>query len=701
MQIPQGDTYHILFTTRAFATGIPGTLSAATVAVYEEATATPIQTSVAVTEDYNSITGLNHVPIVATSGNGYDVGSYYSVVIEAGTVDSVSVVGEVVGHFRCMEPESAAGVPDVNIQSFDADSITAAAIAASAIDNATFAADVGSTAYATNIVALAVRKALDEIKLDHLVAIADADDPVDNSIIAKLANSGATADWSAYVNTTDSLMAIRDRGDAAWATVTGHATEAKQDTAQTDLDTITGTAGVLIGTDAANVTEISDAVWDEPLTGANHNDSTSAGRRLRSLNDFGLYEGGAVWYDDVNGAAGTTDFENGTVNNPSNAEASVTTLIASLGLTTIHMAPGSTYVLEATYANKVFLGDNWTLNLNGQSVVGCVFIGAAVSGAMAGTGTTQQFINCLMGATSLIKGTHLIGCGFGGTLTVIEAGDFFIDNCHSAVAGSGSVTFDFGGALTSSDLNIRHHSGGWTIANMGAGAGTYNASFEGDGQIVWAASCSATSNASIRGNWKITDQASGAVTETLDDNQTSVDAILVDTAEIGTAGAGLTNLGASGNDWNTVVPDAAGVAPTAAEVVNEWETQSQADPTGFHVNVLEIGGTAQTANDNGGDINAIKVITDALTAAAAANLALSAAGIIGGAAEAGTLSTTVMTTNLTGYANDELIGRTVIWTGGDADGQASDITGYASASGTVTYTAITTLPAAADTFVIV
>ena len=52
--------------------------------------------------------------------------------------------------------------------------------------------------------------------------------------------------------------------------------------------------------------------------------------------------------------------------------------------------------------------------------------------------------------------------------------------------------------------------------------------------------------------------------------------------------------------------------PTAAEVVNEWETQSQADPTGFHVNVLEIGGTAQTANDNGADINAILVDTNEL-----------------------------------------------------------------------------------------
>jgi len=48
-----------------------------------------------------------------------------------------------------------------------------------------------------------------------------------------------------------------------------------------------------------------------------------------------------------------------------------------------------------------------------------------------------------------------------------------------------------------------------------------------------------------------------------------------------------------------------GSAPTATEIVDEWETQSQADPTGFHVNVQEIGDTAQTPNDNGADINTL------------------------------------------------------------------------------------------------
>jgi len=89
-------------------------------------------------------------------------------------------------------------------------------------------------------------------------------------------------------------------------------------------------------------------------------------------------------------------------------------------------------------------------------------------------------------------------------------------------------------------------------------------------------------------------------------------------------------------DWNTVVPDAAGVAPTAAEVVNEWETQSQADPTGFHVNVLEVGGTAQTANDNGADINAILVDTNEIQGKLPTNKFM---GSSDGADDDGTLNT--------------------------------------------------------------
>jgi hypothetical protein len=61
--------------------------------------------------------------------------------------------------------------------------------------------------------------ALVALKLDHLIAVADADDAVNDSIVAKMAASDG--DWSGFDKTADSLEAIRDRGDAAWTTGAG------------------------------------------------------------------------------------------------------------------------------------------------------------------------------------------------------------------------------------------------------------------------------------------------------------------------------------------------------------------------------------------------------------------------------------------------------------------------------------------------
>lgn len=76
----------------------------------------------------------------------------------------------------------------------DTDAVDADAIKADAI------AEINAT----------VDAALSDIKLDHLVAVADSDDVANSSIIAKLASSAATPDWSTFVNTTDSLQAARD-----------------------------------------------------------------------------------------------------------------------------------------------------------------------------------------------------------------------------------------------------------------------------------------------------------------------------------------------------------------------------------------------------------------------------------------------------------------------------------------------------------
>ena len=225
-------------------------------------------------------------------------------------------------------------------------------------------------------------------------------------------------------------------------------------------------------------------------------------------------------------------------------------------------------------------------------------------------------------------------------------------------------------------------------------------------------------------------------------------------ALIGTAGAGLTNLGASGNDWNTVVPDAAGVAPTTAEIATGiWQDTTAGDftlassiglsvmngislGTGLtivsvsgsvgsltgHTNqtadndILAAGATGFTAIDT--VVDAIKVATDKLTftvanvldanvlridgdATAGSNLSTGSLGMVVGLAETGTLSTTVMTTNLSQATDDHYNGGTLVFVGGVLDGQRTSISDYSGTAGTLTFVAITEAPVNGQKFIIV
>jgi len=94
------DTVFIPFTTRAFATGIPTALAGTpAIDIYEDAGTSPIITGETLAVSINSVVGYNMITVTATAGTGFEAGKSYTAIIEAGTVDSVSVVGEVVGHF--------------------------------------------------------------------------------------------------------------------------------------------------------------------------------------------------------------------------------------------------------------------------------------------------------------------------------------------------------------------------------------------------------------------------------------------------------------------------------------------------------------------------------------------------------------------------------------------------------------------------
>lgn len=98
--ITLADTFYHLFTTRAFATGIPTVLSGTpVVSAYENDSLTQITAGITLGADHDSVAGLNLLTVVATGANGYEAGKDYSLVITTGTVGGVSVVGEVVGQF--------------------------------------------------------------------------------------------------------------------------------------------------------------------------------------------------------------------------------------------------------------------------------------------------------------------------------------------------------------------------------------------------------------------------------------------------------------------------------------------------------------------------------------------------------------------------------------------------------------------------
>jgi len=106
------------------------------------------------------------------------------------------------------------------------------------------------------------------------------------------------------------------------------------------------------------------------------------------------------------------------------------------------------------------------------------------------------------------------------------------------------------------------------------------------------------------------------------------------------------------------------------------------------------------------ETTAIKTVTDALTAAAATKLALSAGTIVTGTVshDNTVASTTVFySDDITEATPDHYKGRIVIFTSGDLTNQATDITAYAldTGEGKFTVTALTELPADDVTFIIV
>lgn len=89
------------FTTYRPSTGAAFTLAGTpALSVYKDNSTTQSTTGVTLTVDFDAVTGLHHFAIdTSADGTFYSAGSNFDIVITTGTVDSVSVVGTVVGSF--------------------------------------------------------------------------------------------------------------------------------------------------------------------------------------------------------------------------------------------------------------------------------------------------------------------------------------------------------------------------------------------------------------------------------------------------------------------------------------------------------------------------------------------------------------------------------------------------------------------------
>jgi hypothetical protein len=159
--------------------------------------------------NFDGITG-NHLVTIDTSDDtvaGFWVtGSEYQVRLEGITVDAATL-NVWIGTFSI---ERAGGV--LALLKGGSVDVNTKTITAGIIANASFNADVGSTPHGTNIIALAVRKILEELNLDHLLKVVTAaadmtTEVADNTIVSRMLANG---DTSAFVPSTDGLQLIRD-----------------------------------------------------------------------------------------------------------------------------------------------------------------------------------------------------------------------------------------------------------------------------------------------------------------------------------------------------------------------------------------------------------------------------------------------------------------------------------------------------------
>jgi hypothetical protein len=249
------------------------------------------------------------------------------------------------------------------------------------------------------------------------------------------------------------------------------------------------------------------------------------------------YALGRVWIDTADGVAGTESFVNGTADNKSLTLADALTVAGNLNIKEFGTTRDSTLAPAADFNDFTVYGTGYAFTLGGHDYAGThIYHASPITGIATSAVNTDHFdvLDSIIGDVT-VDDAHFTRCGFTGTVTLGGVGsgtpgELKMIECFSLIPGSSTPILDFGTGSENHNVTIADWQNGIEIQNFnvtGTG-GTDLLSLSGTGQIIINANCDG-GTIHLRGQWKITDNSSGAVTITQDDPATDITAILVDT----------------------------------------------------------------------------------------------------------------------------------------------------------------------------
>lgn len=313
-----GDTIDIKFCTTSASTGAPTTLSGTpAISAYPGNSTTQLTAGITLSADFDSVTGLNNVRVVATSGNGYATATNYVLVITTGTVGGTSAVGYCVGSFS-IEARSAL-MPTTVARTLDVTATGAAGIDWANVENPTTALNLSGTNIDVDQVVASVSGAVGSVT-GAVGSVTGAVGSVTGAVGSVTGNVGGNV-----VGSVGSVTGLTNAtiADAVWdEDATAHQTQGTFGQAIGDPGADTDTIFGLVNTnlDAAVSSRLSSAGYTAP-------DNTSIAAILVDTAEIGVAGAGLT---NINLPNQTMDIVGNITGNLSGSVGSVTGAVGSV-----------------------------------------------------------------------------------------------------------------------------------------------------------------------------------------------------------------------------------------------------------------------------------------------------------------------------------------------------------------------------------